>query len=93
MSANEVYMDPAEVRKIARGLELVSTVLKGVSTALEIQMMILKTTAFVGLVGGLAVERFLASYKPKIDRLAQKTAELADDVEKSVQKWEAATQR
>lgn len=93
MAAQEVFMYPDQVRNISRGLKTVSTVLKGVSAMLEIQMMILKTTAFIGLVGGMAVERYLASLKPEIDRLADKCEELSEDVETSVKKWEDATQR
>lgn len=91
--AEEVYMEPDLVRAISKGFGNFASVLKVVSTVLEIQMMILKTTAFIGNVGGAAVERYLSVIKPRIDELAQKCEEISQDVEVSVKKWEEATQR
>ncbi len=62
--ANERHMEPAKVRAMGQALEAISGILKAVSTVLEVQMTILKTTAFIGLVGGLVVERYLAMIKP-----------------------------
>lgn len=93
MAANEVYMDPAQVRSISKGLAQISQVVKAVSAVLEIQMMILKTTAFMGVFGGFAAQAFLEKIKPEVDRFAAKLQELSEDVEQSVQKWEAAQQR
>lgn len=83
-------MEPAKVRAMGQGLQTISSVLKAVSTVLEIQMTILKTTAFIGLVGGLAVERYLANIKPRIDQLAKMTAELSQDAILSAADWEKA---
>jgi len=88
-----VDMKPDEVKNIAKGLEAVAGVLKIVSAVLEAQMYILRATAFIGLVGGLAVERYIASIKPPIDQLAKRLTELSGDVNKSVAQWEAAAQR
>jgi len=88
--AKERHMDPAKVRAMGQALETMSGILKVVSTVLEVQMTILKTTAFIGLVGGLAVERYLAQIKPKIDDLAKQTKELSQDAILSAQDWEKA---
>jgi len=61
-------MDVGQVRNIAKGCEAAGAALKVVAAMLEVQMMILRTTAFVGLVGGLAVERYLAHIQPKIKK-------------------------
>jgi hypothetical protein len=88
--AKERHMDPAKVRAMGQTLETISSILKAVSTVLEVQMMILKTTAFIGLVGGLVVERYIAQIKPKVDELAKFTAELSQDAILSAADWEKA---
>jgi len=88
-----VFMDPDRVLVIAKGLDTVSAVLKAVSTTLEGLMEVLKATAFIGLVGGTAVERYIASIKPPIDQLAQLCSDLSKDANNSVQKWRAASER
>lgn len=87
------YMDPDRVLIIARGFGTFGTVLKAVNTVLETQMMIMRATAFIGLVGGAAVERYLAVIQPEIERLAQKCEEISQDVENSVKKWKDAMNR
>lgn len=86
------YMDPVRVRKIAQGIETASGVLKAVATVLEVQLTILRTTAFIGAVGGLAIERYVARIKPQIETLARKFDELSQEMENSVRLWEAAQQ-
>jgi hypothetical protein len=56
-----VYMDTDAVQHIADGFETAADVLGAVNTALEAAMQLLRMTAFVGLVGGLALERYIAS--------------------------------
>lgn len=89
----EVYMAPDRVRMISRAFTGFSTILKAVNTTLEAQMMILKASAFCGLVGAAAVERHIAAIQPEVERLAAKCQELGEDVENSVKKWEQATNR
>jgi len=88
--AKERHMDPAKVRAMGHTLETMSSVLKVVSTVLEVQMTILKTTAFIGMFGGLVLERYIAQIKPKIDELAKQTAELSQDAILSAADWEKA---
>jgi hypothetical protein len=87
------YMDPDKLRAVSQGLNGVSMVLKGVSAVLEVQMNILKFTAFIGLVGGAAVERYLAYLKPQIDEMAKKSQELSERLDKEIAQWVAAQQK
>lgn len=72
MASPDVQMDIPVVEDMANKFKSTSDVLKGVSKALQIAIMILKMTAFVGLVGGLAVERFLSWLKPQVDEMADR---------------------
>jgi len=83
-SSVSVFMYPDRVRAMAKGLELVGNTLKTISAILYTQMMILKATAFIGLVGGLAVERYLANIQPQIEQHAKRCLELSADVNRSV---------
>ncbi len=80
MASPDVQMDIPVVEDMANKFKSTSDVLKGVSKALQIAIMILKMTAFVGLVGGLAVERFLSWLKPQVDEMAEKLEELHYDL-------------
>lgn len=82
-----VEMDTDKVQAMADGFEAASEILQGVSAALQGAMDLLKSTAFVGLVGGLAVERYLAFIKPKIDNLAAYCAEIHGDLEAAIQAY------
>lgn len=76
----DVKMDIAAVDKMAKTFKSCSNVLKDVSKALQVAIMILKVTAFVGLVGALAVERYLSQIKPRVDEAADKLDELYNDL-------------
>jgi len=54
--------------------------------------MILKATAFIGLVGGYAVIQFIEMIKPHIEEMAEKCKELMDDLSKSVDAYERGDQ-
>jgi hypothetical protein len=85
---SEVYMNIPEVQGIASTFNQVSETLKGVSTALGVLIDILKATAFVGMVGGLAEAHFLEIMKRQIDQMAQKTEEISKDVSAAVEAYE-----
>lgn len=85
---NEVYMDVPAVRNIAKAFGTISEVLETVSKVLEALILTLKTTAFIGLVGGYAVAHFMEMIKPHIDDLAEKCAELNTDLDASVDSYE-----
>jgi len=84
-------MDPERVEFTAGRLEAMADVLQAVSKVLEIQVVLLQTTAFVGFVGGTSVTSYLSMIKPKIDRLAMKYRELAQDIRYAVKVWTAST--
>lgn len=86
--AQEVYMDVAAVENMSKQFGTIGNVLKGVSNALEVAMNILKGTAFIGLVGGIAVERYIASLKPIIDDLSKKSIEIGGDLAASARAYQ-----
>jgi uncharacterized protein YukE len=86
--AEKVEMKVPAVRKMAKNFRAISGILKQVSKALQALMSLLKATAFVGMVGGLALERYISLLKPQIDRLAKDTAEISRDLDAAVSAFE-----
>jgi hypothetical protein len=84
MSDNVSQIDYEAVRKSANGFQTAHQTLTVVNITLEAAMMLLRTTAFIGLVGGFAVERYLANIQPKVQRLAEKCMEISEDLEQTV---------
>jgi hypothetical protein len=76
----EVSMDYDTVQRMADGFNHSADVLKAVSQALEVAIGILKATAFIGLVGNLALAHYLEGIKPNVDRLSQTCDELNHDL-------------
>lgn len=85
---DEVYMDVPAVRAMAKNIGAVGEVLQTVSKVLEALMLILNTTAFIGLVGGAAVAHFIDVIKPHVDEMAAKCEELMNDVMASADAFE-----
>ena len=85
-------MNVPQVRAIAKGCEAVGSALKVISAMLEVQMMILRTTAFIGLVGGLALERYIANIQPKIAKAATRLLNLGEYAMKEADQVERASQ-
>lgn len=88
MSQNMIYMDIPAVENISKRFEGISETLVAVETVLEMLSTTLKATAFVGLVGNLAVAQFIDSIRPHIEQMAEKCAELSSDVEAAVRAYE-----
>ena len=82
--SEEVYMDVPAVRGIARSFGQMEQVLRVASRSMEAAIATLKTTAFVGLVGGYAVAVFLERIKPVVDQYAAKCDEMENDLSASV---------
>lgn len=80
MATEGVFMDTDAVQNIADGFNTASDVLKGVATALEVAIDILKATAFIGMVGNLAIANYLERIKPNVEKLGQKCDELHLDL-------------
>jgi hypothetical protein len=91
--ADEVYMEVPAVRDIAKTFDTVSDVLAGVNKALEALSMVLKATAFIGLVGGTAVLHFIETIRPHIQQMSEKCAELCKDLNTSVTAYENGDQQ
>lgn len=86
--AEEVFMDIPQVQKMAQAFGNFGEILQGVAKALEVAIMVLKMTAFVGLVGGFAVERYLSMVKPRVENMAKKMHELQDDVNGAINNYQ-----
>jgi hypothetical protein len=81
--SEEVYMDVPAVRGIARNFGQMEDVLRVASRSMETAIATLKTTAFMGLVGGYAVATFLDRIKPVVDQYAAKCDEMENDLNAS----------
>lgn len=88
MSVDEVYMDVPAVTDMAQGLQTISEVLQNVCKVLEGLITTLNVTAFIGLVGGAALARYLDWLKPQIEELAEKFAEMSKDVTASIEAYQ-----
>jgi uncharacterized protein YukE len=82
--SNEVQIDYEAVEQAAGGFDDAATTFNRVSVALEAAMTILQTTAFIGLVGGAAVQNYLANIKPEVDNVAAICRELSGDLRSTV---------
>jgi hypothetical protein len=80
MAEDGVYMDIDGVTKMAEQFNHFGDVLDAVNKALEAAIMILKVTAFVGLVGGLAIEHYLEQIQPNVKKLSDKCKEMHLDL-------------
>jgi hypothetical protein len=86
--ADEVYMDIPAVRQMAKTFGNIGEVLDAVNKVLEGLLMVLKATAFIGLVGGYALIHFIEMVKPHIKKMADKCKELMKDLGDSVNAYE-----
>jgi uncharacterized protein YukE len=86
--ADKVYMNVPAVRQIAKNFKQIGDTLENVARVMEALVNILRGTAFVGLVGGLALAQFIESIKPQIQQMARKCQELFSDLNKSVDAYE-----
>ena len=90
MALETTYMDFDKMKSISEGFQDAAQVLNGVVRALEAAMAVLKMTAFVGMVGGAALERFIAAIKPRIEELAKQFTEMSDDINGAMEAFRAA---
>ena len=87
MAEEGVYMDIPAVQTMAQGFHNFSDLLRGISKVMEAAMTTLKATAFVGLVGGAAVERYLSIIKPRVDKLSTKCEEINRDLNDAIKAY------
>jgi len=93
MAQNEVYMNIPDVEGIAKTFGTISEVLKGVVVALDVLINILRATAFVGMVGGLAQAHFMEIMKRQLDQMAEKCEEISSDVSAAVEAYQRGDQQ
>lgn len=82
--AQEVYMDVPQVQKLAEGFGQFGQILKEVARSLETAITILKVTAFVGMIGNLAVASYLERIKPRVEKMSEKMFELQNDIKGAI---------
>lgn len=87
-SEQGVYMDTEAVRGMAKTFGTIGDILRTVAKTLESLMMVLKTTAFIGMVGGYAVAKYIETMKPPIEEMSEKCEELSKDLDASVLAYE-----
>ena len=86
-------MDVPAVRNIAKKFNTISDTLTYVSKVMQTLITTLKTTAFVGMVGGLDRGIILSQVKPTIDTMAKNCAELNKDLKLPLMPTSAGTRR
>lgn len=76
----DVRMDYEVVENMAAVFRTAGDTLQAINKVLEAAIMTLRATAFIGLVGGYAVERYLSNIQPRVERLAETCSELNLDL-------------
>lgn len=92
MAVSEVFMDTNRVSTISTQFSNYGDNLQRISNALEAAITILEVTAFIGLVGGRAVQAFLEQVQPVIQKAAEKCIEISGDLTESVAAYENGDQ-
>jgi len=87
-SSQGVYMDTDAVRGFAKTFGTISDVLNNINNVLQTLSTVLKTTAFIGLVGGFAVAHYIDQIRPRIEDIAEKCEELDGDLKASADAYE-----
>lgn len=91
--ADQVYMDIPAVRGVSKTCQQVGETLAKVNQTMEGLVTLLRTTAFMGLVGGLALAQFMDSIRPYVEQVSQKCLELSSDLDASVTAYEKGDQQ
>lgn len=78
--AADVSMDYEAVQRLADDFRASAGALRAVGQALEVAAALLKTSAFVGLVGNLGLAAYLDNIRPHVERLAATCDELHSDL-------------
>jgi len=86
--ANEVHMDTEAVGRIGKTFGDLGEIVDAVNKVLEGLLMVLRTTAFVGMFGGWALQSYIEQVQPYVERLANQLKEIGKDVLGAVQAFE-----
>jgi hypothetical protein len=76
----DVSMDFDAVARMADGFQTAADTLHGVDRALETAIGVLKASAFLGMVGNLALANYLEGIQPNVARLAATCEEMNQDL-------------
>jgi hypothetical protein len=82
--AQEVYMEVPKVQKMADSFGKFGETLKRIASRLETAIMVLKATAFVGMIGNLAVASYLERIKPRVEKMSEEMFELQTDIKGAI---------
>lgn len=82
----DFHMDYDPVRQKANQFSTISETLKTVVQTLEGISNMLKSNWFLGMCGGFALAAYIDSLKPQIDQMAEKCAEISQDMLTAAQK-------
>lgn len=85
--ADEIFMDTAVVETWASKFEMTRASLEIASVTIELQMLLLQSTALKGLIGNCANDIFANELKPVLDTAIQKHEETANDIKTTVTDW------
>ncbi len=88
MAHKEIKMDVPAVKKMGKTFREIGEVLKGISKVLQVLLMTLRATAFVGMFGGWALQSYIEQLKPVIDRLGKQSREIGKDLINSARAYE-----
>lgn len=83
-----VYMNVPAVRALSKRSQEMSETVTRVVSVLNSLSNLLRTTAFIGLVGGAVVAQFIDMIKPRFETAAENLAELSRDLDASVDAFE-----
>lgn len=81
------YMDTEAIRTTADRLSEMSERIRVIDQQIEAAHMVVRTTAFVGMVGGRAVEDYLSRTKPELEDLSSRYDELSEDLKQTLEMW------
>jgi uncharacterized protein YukE len=87
-SGSQIKMNVPAVRNMAKNFGNIGQVLTNVSKVLEALSTVLKTTAFIGLVGGAVVAQYIDQVRPQIKQMGDKCIELQKDLNTAVVNFE-----
>lgn len=88
MAGSQVYMEVPAVREMGKKFGQISEILATVNKVLEMLSNVLKTTAFIGMVGGFAVAQMIDRIRPQIEEMSEKTEEIGKDLGASADAYE-----
>ncbi len=75
-----IYMNVPAVETMSRRFHEFGDILASVNKALIAALTVLKATAFIGLVGGFAIEAYIQRIQPNVEKMSKKMIEISQDL-------------